>query len=166
MIAESARPAESGPWPQAGLPILALRFAALAAMAVWVGGFTFYGGIVVPILDDALGSLDAGQITRRVTDRLNQIGLATVAVWALGLVVDRRHGRFPAVSAGFLAVSLTTLLGLFWMHVRMDAHLDTVGLTGFKPWHRAYLMTSTIQWAANLGLLAATVRRWGAPAKR
>src|SRR5690349_4032594 len=51
-----------------------VRFAALVAMCAWLGGFMFYGGAVVPILDEALGSFDAGQITRRVTDRLNLVG--------------------------------------------------------------------------------------------
>jgi hypothetical protein len=42
----------------------------------------------------------------------------------------------------------------------MDAHLDGRGTRGFRPLHRLYLMISTGQWLANLGLLALTVRLW------
>ena len=61
-------------------PLLALRSLAMIVHAVWLGGFTFYGAAVIPILHEEYGSLDGGLITRRVSDRLNALGVATVAV--------------------------------------------------------------------------------------
>jgi hypothetical protein len=40
----------------------------------------------------------------------------------------------------------------------MENRLETIGLLGFYPWHRAYLLVSTIQWGANLFLVAIAVR--------
>ena len=40
----------------------------MIAHAVWLGGFTFYGAVVLWVLHDEYGSLDAGRITQRVTE--------------------------------------------------------------------------------------------------
>ena len=38
-----------------------LRWMALWSLVFWIGGFTFYGGVVIPVLHDQLGSaLEAG----------------------------------------------------------------------------------------------------------
>jgi hypothetical protein len=50
----------------------------LVALAVWIGGFTFYSGVVIPALHDQFGdAFLVGMVTRRVTDTLNGIGVAT-----------------------------------------------------------------------------------------
>lgn len=139
-------------------PRTLLRFASLVALAVWLGGFTFYSAAVVPILHDEFGSLGGSAVTRRATDVLNLVGLAAVGLWWADLAADRwadvRVGRLrPAALIG----STAGLAVLFVLHHLMDRRLDTVGLRGFYPWHRAYLILSTATWAANLGLLASTV---------
>lgn len=143
---------------------LLLRTACLSAMAVWVGGFCFYAGVVVPILHDEFDSLSGSFVTRRATDSLNLIGLATIALWWAWALLGNRLGpaSWRRARIGLLGTSSIFLLSLFVMHARMDRMLDTTGLTSFYPWHRAYLIVSTAQWAANLGLIASAVRLIGA----
>ncbi|RUL88482.1 hypothetical protein [Tautonia sociabilis] len=139
---------------------LLLRTICLAAMAVWFGGFTFYAGAVVPILHDEFDSLTGSAVTRRATDVLNLVGLATLGIWWFWAGSSRPLGHRPWRLARLLLLltSSALLLALVAMHEVMDRHLEEVGLRGFYPWHRAYLIVSTAQWAANLALLGAAVR--------
>ncbi len=128
------------------------------ALSIWLGGFTLYSAVVIPILHDHLGDpFEVGMITRRVTDALNAIGGATLLMGWL-LVFDpsgRPKDRSPAKRLRYapLAVSTLCLAALVVLHVVMEAKLDTGRLTGFYSWHRAYLWMSTVQWLANLALL-------------
>ena len=142
---------------------LAHRFLAVAGMAVWLGGFTFYGAVVVPILHDELDRLQAGGITRRATDALNVIGAATLAAWWWNALAERSLGpaRVRRARAALLAVSTALLAGLFALHAVMDRRLDSVGLRGFYPLHRAYLLASTAQWLVNLATLGTSLVLWG-----
>lgn len=139
-------------------PLLLLRVSAVAMMAAWFGGFSVYGGVVVPILHDALDSLSAGEITRRVTDRLNLIGLAAVVLWWIVAAVSRSGPRrWLRVQVGLLVLT-STLLGVeLLLHRVMDAYLDAGRMVDFYPLHRLYLWASTLQWGVNLGLLAGCV---------
>jgi hypothetical protein len=129
-------------------------------MAVWLGGFTFYAGVVVPILHDEFDSITGSAVTRRATDALNLIGLATLPLWWSWAWFAGRSGPAPwrRGRSVLLAVSSISLLALIAMHEHMDRLLDSTGLRNFYPWHRAYLITSTAQWAANLGLIASAAR--------
>lgn len=60
------------------LRTLVLRVLAAFALDPWIGGFTFYGTVVVPILHEEMDSLQAGGIARRVTGALNLVGLAVL----------------------------------------------------------------------------------------
>jgi hypothetical protein len=144
--------------------LLFCRFIAIVAMTIWLGGFMFYGGLVVPILDDALGSYEAGMITRQVTNRLNVVGVVTVSWWFLLARVERRRGsRWVSASRlGLLIVTTLGLVALAVLHVIMDGVLDSRELRGFRSWHRLYLMVSTGQWLANLAILGTSLRIWTA----
>jgi hypothetical protein len=140
-----------------------LRVSCLITLAIWVGGFTVYGGIVVPILHEEIGASEAVHVTRQVTDALNMIGVVAVALWwslewferGLGLRVCRLcRGALLSVSTG----SLVTLMAL---HKVMEFRLASGSMGGFARLHRMYLLTSTIQWAANLGIIAASLWLWG-----
>ena len=58
---------------------------------------------------------------------------------------------------------------LFFLHAEMDAVMDSarafvVDRDGFYTLHRAYLISSTIQWAAGLAWIGLTIRAWrGSP---
>ncbi len=148
------------------LRILTLRSLCLFSMAVWVGGFTFYGGVVVPILNDELDHLQAGGITRRVTDILNAAGVVTVVLWAVAAWVERAAGpKWVRLSRlALLIAASASLVALIVLHRVMDHRLDVGPYLEFYPLHRIYLAVSTAQWLANLGLMVATVVLWGASA--
>jgi hypothetical protein len=146
---------------------LVRRCLLLAALLFWQGGFLFYASVVVPLGQDVLGShRDQGFITRRVTDFLNLSGAAALLVFAWDAAaagdrcVWRRRVRWVCWD-----VQAVTLGLLLWMHVRMDALLDpeTFGIrdvSAFTAWHRAYLWTSTVQWAAAMLFAGLTVAAW------
>ena len=145
------------------LRLAALRFLALTLLAIWLGGFTFYSAAVIPVLHDAVGSVQGGSVTQHVTNRLNAVGGVTLLVW-WALAVQDRDGLTPAWKrrrTGLLCVTAGLLLALAALHAVMDERLSRVGLRGFYPLHRAYLITSTVQWLVNLGLLATEAARGG-----
>lgn len=141
---------------------LVLRFFSVLALAVWVGGFTFYSAVVIPVLHDVLGSLDTGYVTQRVTDFLNASGVVAVLVWWAALWAERSLGslRVRRLRLGFLAGTTLLLVVLIVLHRVMDARLEAGSLRGFYPLHRAYLVASTAQWFLNLGLLAGSLALW------
>jgi hypothetical protein len=143
---------------------LVVRSIALLAYAVWVGGFTFYGAVVLWVIHDTYGSLEAGQITQKVTDWMNLIGVVTLPVWWYIAWLERRAtpklARYLLI--GLLAISTGLLAFLFVDHQILDRRLETYGLTGFYAYHSVYLNASTAQWAANLLLIPVVLRLWQA----
>jgi hypothetical protein len=141
------------------LLIFALRFLALVVMAIWFGGFTFYGAVVIPALHDVFGSVEAGQVTQRVTTTLNVIGVVAIAAWWLLTVAMPRDCVDVRGKAQFALLAATTALLVFLivLHREMDRRLDAGILVGFYPLHRVYLIASTVQWFVNLGLLAVSL---------
>jgi hypothetical protein len=133
-----------------------LRFLCLFSLSIWVGGFTFYSAVVIPVLHESLGRLDTGFITQRVTNDLNAAGGVTIALWWLAAWADRSTpaARARRTRLGLLAASTILLLGLVGLHHLMDARLESGSLRGFYPLHRIYLIASTTQWLVNLGLMA------------
>jgi hypothetical protein len=128
-----------------------LRFLCWLTMAVWVGGFTFYGAGVLPVLHDEMDTLQAGAITQRVTDRLNVVGASALAVWWLAALVGRQDGP-RRTRLALLSASTGLLVFLVVWHAVMDRRLEESGLRGFYPLHRVYLLASTAQWVVNLAL--------------
>lgn len=139
--------------------LLVLRFLCLFSLSVWVGGFTFYSAVVIPVLHESLGSLETGYVTQQVTDYLNAVGGVAVALWWLAAFADRSAGSVSARRArlGLLAATTVLLLGQLGLHRVMDGRLESGGLRGFYPLHRVYLVASTAQWFTNLGLMAVTL---------
>ena len=124
------------------------RFVALAALALWIGGTTFYAAIVVPIGSRLFGSVEQGLITEQVTGQLNWLGVVCLAI----LLPTVRQSRGQAVSWLLLVL---TLAALFVLHPRIAAFIDhsqhvVTDRAAFYEWHRAYLLTTALQWLAGL----------------
>lgn len=144
-------------------PTLALRWLALVALGTWFGGFTFYSAVVVPVLTDVMGKVEAGSmVTREVTVTLNWIGVATMAVWwTLALTERSPSGRgLRGIRYACLTINSILLAWLFVLHGVLGGQLDSATMTGFYARHEFYLILSTIQWAATLVLLAASLKIW------
>jgi hypothetical protein len=134
------------------------RFASLAALAFWMGGFTFYALIVIPTGTRLLGSVEQGLVTQKVTQWMNLLGALSLAI----LLPGARRSRWCALS--WLVMALAQIV-LFWLHPRLDALIDgslpaVSDETRFYRWHQAYLVTVTIQWAAALVHLWSVAIPW------
>jgi hypothetical protein len=143
------------------------RFVLLQALMIWQGGFLFYAAFVVPAGTQALGSAGAqGAITARVTDTMNELGLFALAMLALDLGLTRDANikrttmRWWCWCIAFLCHGL-----LFYFHFLLDAFMDTVRTRivigpPFRPVHRMYLWTISVQWFCCLILLWFNVQAW------
>ncbi len=148
--------------------VLVRRFLLLWLLMFWLGGFTFYAAVVVPIGTEVLGSsFEQGWITRRVTNWLNVAGAVALTGWAWDIAADpaptRLRQRLRWLLWLLLAIGLVVLVVL---HPRMDAILDGETWRAergtFRTLHRIYLWVSTAQWAVGIALSFATLRVWRA----
>src|SRR5262249_15051836 len=141
----------------------------LVAVIFWLGGFTFYASVVVPIGQQVLGShFHQGLITRQVAPYLN-LASAVVLIplaWDIWSSADcQRWWRFGRwVAWGGIA---STLVILVWMYPRMDAQMDVENwgiLDGktFRSDHRWYLWISTVQWGFGVVNIVLMMLSWRA----
>jgi hypothetical protein len=140
------------------MPILVARLLALWALTYWVGGFTFYSAVVIPLLHEELGSsLETGLVTRRVTDVLNLLGIATITLGWIATFMERTGKLFTTnrwrSTIVALAVTTVCLIILIALHRVLDRKLDGADMHDFYPLHRLYLWVCTVQWFANMILL-------------
>jgi hypothetical protein len=134
------------------------RFLFMAAVAFWIGGFTFYTTVVIHVGHAVLGSqLKQGFITQRVTGWLNVAGAVvlpvllwnTVAIW-------RVRGRvLQILLMSTWLVMAAVQVELFALHPVMDRLLDAraravLDYNRFDVLHAVYVTSSTVQWAAGL----------------
>lgn len=137
------------------------RYLALLAIALWMGGFTFYTVIVIPTGAKILGSeRQVGFITQQVTQWLNFIGIGTLLLLLWNTLAEfkpqRRFFRMGLVATS--VVMTVTLAGLFISHRWIDALLDTENkkvheLGHFYNLHRLCMVLATAQWWAALAHL-------------
>lgn len=141
---------------------LVVRGLLILTFAVWFGGFTFYGAVVLTVLHDQLDQLASGAITRDVTWYLNLIGLVAIGfVWFDAFIdIPRWKSRSGFVTIGLLVLISIIQLGLFWGHSYLSGWLDERGLRGFYRIHTIYLHTSTFQWGACILLMFTMVWNW------
>src|SRR5262249_22686964 len=102
------------------------RFLVLAALMFWLGGFTLYGGVVVPVARRVLDPpTQQAAITRQVTNYLNVAGAVALLplAWDLAACRDRSAGRRRARWGTWLGLAVTLAL-LAWVHVRLDAFME------------------------------------------
>jgi hypothetical protein len=143
------------------------RFAVLAALMFWQGGFTFYAAVVVPIGAEVLEShTKQGFITRQVSNWLNVAGAVALPVLAWDLVVAhealswRHWWRWTAWVVALLALGTLVIL-----HQRLDELLQSeqfqiLDREQYRDLHRFYLWTSTVQWGALVVWLLLALGTW------
>lgn len=126
------------------------RYLLILALALWLGGLTFYALIVVPVGTEILGSTGQGFITQRVTDRLNLLSSGMLVLLFANALKQR--GRLLTGSWFVLAITQAALLA---MHPWLDAMLDgsTQAIADgqlFYQRHGIYLDVTAVQWVALL----------------
>ena len=135
------------------------QFLLSLVVGLWLGGLTFYAGIVVPIGTEIISGTEQGFVTQRVTNWLNAIGV--VALLGLGVNVWFRERNWAIVVTWLLAA--LSQLSLLALHPLLDVQLDsttrTVRDTGwFYECHRGYLIVTAALWLAGLSLVWLTLR--------
>ena len=96
--------------------MLALRYAALLALAVWVGGLVALGGVTAPALFATLGAggtegrATAGAVFGEALQRFHLIGYACAAVILLSLLARAVLGPRPRRFAVRLAIAGSMLM--------------------------------------------------------
>ena len=127
------------------------QFILALAVGLWLGGLTFYAGIVVPIGTEIIGGTEQGFITQRVTNWLNVFGL--IAIFGLGVNVWWRGRIWTNVVTWMLIAALQ--LSLLGLHPLLDDQLDLANRTmrdasWFYACHRVYLILTAAIWLTGL----------------
>jgi hypothetical protein len=142
------------------------RFLVVVALAFWQGGFTFYAGVVVPVGMSVVGPTRQSLITLVVTRWLNLAGTVALAVVGIDLLWSR-DSSLVRLRLRWLCwvVMVLALVALLWLHLHLTAMMDPAALTvsdreAFYPWHRAYLLISTVQWLCATVFLVLMLRSW------
>lgn len=137
---------------------VARRFLVIVAISFWLGGFTFYAGVAVPVGMRVLGShVRQGFITQQVTLWLNFSSIFALSILAWNVIVLRnRAGKLIKISlAASLLLMITLQVELFALHPYLDRLLDAetrriIDDERFDLLHHVYLWTSTVQWLAGV----------------
>ncbi len=144
------------------------RFVTLCALGWWLGGLTFYSLFVIRAAHAVVGSHSkVGFVTQRVTNGLNALGTAALALLLVNLLVSWRSAlKWNRIG---LAVSwLTAAAAHAWvilLHGRLDAMLDFQARqvqqgTPFHGAHETYLIGTAVEWGAGLVCLLAALVAW------
>jgi len=134
------------------------RFLFIAAVAFWLGGFTFYSAVVIHIGIRMLGShLRQGLVTQRVTDWLNLAGAIALLImlWNMAAIWRARGRILRFLLCSTWLVMAAILVELVLLHPLLDRLLDTtqrqiLDSEKFGRLHHIYLMSSIVQWVAGL----------------
>jgi hypothetical protein len=149
-----------------GLPLLAWRFLVLIALMFWQGGFTFYAAVVVPIGQEVVGRETQPFITRQVAVWINISGGIALLMLALDVAAARREARWAHRLRWLTWLGMAAaLVALVCLYPQIDRYLDPEiqeisGHRALRPWHRAYLWVSTVQWGFGLVYVGLTLRAW------
>jgi hypothetical protein len=145
---------------------LVRRFLVVQALMLWQGGFVFYAAVVVPTGTDVLGSFPQGRVTRHVTDAMNLIGMAALAVLAWDQFQNRDSNGGRRLRWAIWASLAAAQAALFLLHSRISSHVDfamdgaILDYWAFYLWHRIYLCVAAAQWAAGVVYVAVMLRAW------
>jgi hypothetical protein len=144
--------------------LLIRRFLVVFALMFWMGGFMFYGAVVVPTNRIELKDMpQRGTITQRVTEWMNLAGTLALLV----LFVDTYASAGSRQPSRWIAWAGMVMPHLFliWLHTQLTRQMAIPGfhqsdMHGFLIWHRVYLITNTLQWFSGMVFLGLTLRQW------
>jgi hypothetical protein len=153
--------------------MLALRYAALLALALWLGGLMVLGGVAAPAAFEVLGSagadlrLRAASVVGEMLRRFHLVTYICAAVILLSLMVravlgprPRRFALRLAIAAVMLAATASSGLILLPQGVRAQAEMGVPPSTlpetderriAFRRLHR---LSTTLQMVPFAGALA------------
>lgn len=123
-----------------------IDYLALASWAFWIGGFSFYFGVVIRVGSEVVGDSSQGFVTQGATWWLNIIAIVTLFLLLVSLWFQRNRLAF-----GVWLVLVACQAILFLLHAQLNAILDTPSQTirqreAFDVIHEWYEFTSAIQW--------------------
>ena len=131
------------------------RFLVIAAIAFWLGGFSFYSGVAIPMGVEVLGTHKAvGFITQRVTNWLNVCGVVALTILlANTLAMWKGRGKLLRYTllATWAAMAMIEI-ELIALHPVMDRLLtaqpvrEILNPDRFDLLHHVYLISTTVQW--------------------
>jgi hypothetical protein len=145
---------------------LVRRFLVLAVLMFWVGGFTFYGAVVVPVGLHVIGVKEQSRVTGPSTFVLNVAGAFALVpfLWDVLRCGDASVRRQGVRWVSWAGMALT-LAVLFWLHRLLTLHV-LAGLPSndpvFHAMHRGYLWVGTLQWVCSLVFTGASLGAWRA----
>ena len=136
-----------------------VHFSARFTLVFWLVSFTFYAGIVIPAGTEALGAIQQGFVTQRVTAALNILATLTVSLLLLARPVTGSKRTFWCIWL-VMVVCQTALFPLrMTLTNRLDFELGVVREgTNFYVMHQVYLWVSILQWLSGIAMLV-LVRR-------
>lgn len=119
----------------------------------FVGGFSFYLAIVVPIGGNTIGPEVQGLVTEHVSKITNIFGLIAGIIW-----VFRSHAQkfgWSCLSQG--VVLIASSIALMVLHAEVVASLNLKPMNLFSDWtfygiHRLYMWITLLQWLAMVAL--------------
>ena len=137
---------------------MARRFVVIVALGFWLGGFTFYAGVVIHTGHRVFGSArETGFLTQQVTHWLNLSGVVAMAVLLWNALAARGGSSTWRKWILWLTLALMVAIqfALYALHPVLDGMLDTqthriLEKAKFYRWHQAYMNLSTLQWVAGL----------------
>jgi hypothetical protein len=135
------------------------RLIVIAAVAWWLGGFTFYAGVAIPMGVEVLGShMRVGFITERVTNWLNVGGVIAMAILLANMALSRGVGgkwlrRAMLITWVLMAcveVELIVLHPIMDRLIATQPHRMILNEDRFDLLHHFYLISTTCQWALGV----------------
>src|SRR4051812_25885455 len=145
-----------------------LRYLSIIGLCFWMGGFTFYAGVVIHVGHRVFGShREIGFLTREVTVWLNRTGVIVLLILLANHLFYSRTGSpwLKNIRLGTLLLMAAVQAALFLIHPRLDQILDFPGHailnhSSFHSLHLLYINLSTLQWSAALVQLGAVLLAW------
>lgn len=145
------------------------RVLVILAGAFWLGGLTFYSGVVIPTAHEVLRShRRVGFITQQVIGWINVAGIVALAIFLCHAIAAWRvlgPGRLRKALPATWVTLASLQVALSALHPAMDRHLDAKSRqvlddATFYELHRVYLVTTTMQLGAGLVYLVSLLAVW------